>query len=132
MAAALPVAQELAADRVALSAVGVEALGGALLKVGSAYGSGTDLPLAIGAFGALDARLDQLLGEPVPVLGPSPWSLTPLLVVLVGSPVLCLVLPLPIALVGCVLPAGLLCAHAGRRLLWGAAPPRQTRHPTLR
>jgi Zn-dependent protease with chaperone function len=107
MAQALPVTQELAADRVALAAVGADALGSALLKVGSTLEGVSDLPLAIGAFGALDARIDQLLGAPVPALGPSPWSLLPLGGVLVVSPLLCLLLPLPVALIGCaVLAAG--------------------------
>lgn len=117
MALALPVAQELAADRVAISAVGTDALGSALLKIGDALGSLPDLPLAIGAFSALDARIDQLLGVPVPSLCPSPWSLLPVMAVLVVSPALCVVLPLPAALLGCgVLASGLL-VHTGRRIL---------------
>jgi Zn-dependent protease with chaperone function len=116
-ATSMLVAQELAADRVALAAVGADALGGALLKVGSLPGSQPDHPLAIGAFGPIDARLDQLLGAALPAPAPSLWSLWPLVTVMVVSPVLCVVLPLPAALLGCAaLVVGLL-VFAGRRHL---------------
>jgi Zn-dependent protease with chaperone function len=65
-AVTVPLTQELAADRAALAAVGAGALGGALLKVGSALGSVQDLPLNIVAFGLIDARIDQLLGGEQP------------------------------------------------------------------
>ncbi len=77
-AATLPATQELAADRAALAAIGADALAGALLKVGAA-GSAPRGPLvAIGAFSdaeLADARIGQLLGEPVPRLSPAPRTL---------------------------------------------------------
>jgi hypothetical protein len=71
----------------------------------------------VGAFGALDARIDQLLGVPVPPLLPSPRSVLPLVAILVASPVLCVVLPLPAGVVGCGVLAVSLLAQAGRRCL---------------
>jgi Zn-dependent protease with chaperone function len=95
LAAVVPVAQELAADRVVLAAVGAQALGGALLKLGDALGPLRDRGLALGPFGAVDARLAQVLGEPVPPLSPSVRSVVLTLVGLGASPFLCL---LPLAL----------------------------------
>src|SRR5438105_15750824 len=77
MAMALPLRQELVADRVALAAVGAEALGGALLKVGEALGPLHSATVAIGAFSMLDARIDQLLGIPVSPPSPSPRAVLP-------------------------------------------------------
>jgi Zn-dependent protease with chaperone function len=94
VATALPLRQELAADRVALAAVGAEALGGALLKVGEALGPLEGTTLAIGAFSMLDARIDQLLGVPVPPPSPSPRVVLPVVSVLVLSPLVCMLLPL--------------------------------------
>ena len=94
MAARLSLAQELAADRVALAAVGPEALGGALFKVGDALGPLEGQVVAVGAFSALDARIDQLLGVPQPALSPSSRTVLPALVALLLSPLFCVVLPL--------------------------------------
>jgi Zn-dependent protease with chaperone function len=94
LAMALPLRQELAADRVALAAVGAEALGGALLKVGEALGPLEGTTLAIGAFSMLDARIDQLLGVPVAPPSPSPRVVLPVVSVLVLSPLVCMLLPL--------------------------------------
>ena len=77
-AATLPAAQELAADRAVLAVIGADALAGALLKVGAAGGARRGPLVAIGAFSdaeLADARIGQLLGEPVPRLSPSPRPL---------------------------------------------------------
>ncbi len=94
MAAALPTAQELAADRAVLATVGAEPLGGALLKVGDALAPLHGQALAVGAFSALDARIDQLLGTPVPSPSPAPKVLLSIMPLVVLSPVLCAILPL--------------------------------------
>jgi hypothetical protein len=93
MAAALPVAQELATDRLVIEALGMEALGGALLKVGDAHGPLRARQVAIGAFSAVDARLDQLLGASTPTSLPTPVAWLPAAALVVGSPILCLALP---------------------------------------
>ena len=106
IAHAVPLAQELAADRAVLAAVGPEALSGALLKVGDALDSlqepsagpnTREWQLAIGAFSAIDARIDQILGAPIPgQLGAAGTALPLLVVVLLASgPLLCLLLPFP-------------------------------------
>jgi BlaR1 peptidase M56 len=103
---ALPLAQELAADRAVLAAVGPEALSGALLKVGNALDTIRDVPggpspqdwrLAVGAFSAIDARIDQILGAPVPRQPGAGSMMLPLLVLvlLASGPLLCLLLPFP-------------------------------------
>ena len=77
-AATLPAAQELAADRAVLATIGADALAGALLKVGAAGGARRGPLVAIGAFSdaeLADARIGQLLGEPVPRRSPSPRTL---------------------------------------------------------
>jgi Zn-dependent protease with chaperone function len=124
MAMALPLRQELAADRVALAAVGAEALGGALLKVGEALGPLHGTTLAIGAFSMLDARIDQLLGVPVSPPSPSPRVVLPVVSVLVLSPLVCLLLPLLWYMaLGPFLPRG-----AGERHREGAGA--RGRHPS--
>ncbi len=66
LAAALPVAQELAADQAVLREQGRDGLGWALLAITAAQGAALDrLPLVAGIGGALDARLDQISGMPV-------------------------------------------------------------------
>ena len=78
LAATLPAAQELAADRAVLAAMGADALAGALLKVGDAGGALRGSLVAVGAFSDAewaDARIGQLLGEPAPRLSPSPRTL---------------------------------------------------------
>ncbi len=78
LAATLPAAQELAADRAVLSTIGADALACALLKVGAAGGAPRGPLVAVGAFSdaeLADARIGQLLGEPVPRLSPSPRTL---------------------------------------------------------
>jgi hypothetical protein len=103
---AVPLAQELAADRAVLEAVGPEALSGALLKVGDALdslqtpemGSNTqDWRLAVGAFSAIDARIDQILGAPIPGQASAASMVLPalVLVLLASGPLLCLLLPFP-------------------------------------
>lgn len=94
MAAALPIAQELAADRAVMDAVGAEPLGRALLKVGDGLGPLRGQVVAVGAFSALDARIDQLLGTPVAPPLPSPAALWPLIPLLLASFFLCALLPL--------------------------------------
>ncbi len=77
-AATMPAAQELAADRAVLAAIGADALARALLKVGAAGGALRGPLVAVGAFSdaeLADARIGQLLGEPVPRLSPSPRTL---------------------------------------------------------
>jgi hypothetical protein len=110
MAQAVPLAQELAADRDVLAAVGPVALSGALLKVGDALDAlqvppsephTQDWWLAVGAFSAIDARIDQILGAPIPSqLGMADMAL-PLLVLglLASGPLLCFLLPFPMAVV---------------------------------
>lgn len=98
LAAAVPVTQELAADRAVLAAVGTQALGGALLKLGDALGPLRDPGLALGPFGAVDARLSQVLGEPLPPLAPSVRVVVLTLVALCASPFLCLLPVLSLAL----------------------------------
>jgi Zn-dependent protease with chaperone function len=106
IAGAVSVAQELAADRAVLEAVGPEALSGALLKVGDALDALQEAPaepgiqeqpLAIGAFSAIDARIDQILGAPIPGQLRSVSMALPLLVLalLASGPLFCLLLPLP-------------------------------------
>jgi Zn-dependent protease with chaperone function len=106
IAHAVPLAQELAADRAVLAAVGPEALSGALLKVGDALdslqappkGSNTqDWRLAVGAFSAIDIRIDQILGAPIPGQPGAAGIALPLLVLvlLASGPLLCLLLPFP-------------------------------------
>ncbi|HVA92253.1 MAG TPA: M56 family metallopeptidase [Chloroflexota bacterium] len=90
IAAAVPVAQELAADRSVIQALGVEALGRALLKVGDGQGFLLGQELAIGAFSAVDARLDQLLGEAPCAELPSSRALLPAAGLLLLSPAICL------------------------------------------
>lgn len=115
MAEVLPLAQELAADRLALSAVGAEALGGALLKLGNALGPLHGQAIAVGAFSALDARIDQLLGAPPPALSPSPKAVVPAVSLLLLSPLFCVLLPLLwcVALVPAIL--GIVGQHARHR-----------------
>jgi len=93
LAAAMPLAQELAADRAVLSTVGVEALGGALLKIGDALGPLRGQVVAVGAFSMLDARINQILGVPIASPAPSPRALLPLVSVFALSPFLCVLLP---------------------------------------
>lgn len=93
MAALAPMAQELAADRAALAAVGPEALSGALFKVGDGLGPLHGQTVAVGAFSALDARIDQILGAPVPPLSPSPRTVLAAVSLLLLSPLLCVLLP---------------------------------------
>jgi hypothetical protein len=90
IAALLPVDQELSADRAALAAVEAQALAGALLKLGDALGPLRDPRLVIGPFGAADARMAQLLGEPVPVDSPFARTALPALLCLSLTPFLCL------------------------------------------
>lgn len=94
VAAQAPLAQELAADRAAIAAVGPAALGTALLKVGEGLGPLHGQELAVGAFSAQDARIDQLLGAPLPLLSPLPRTIMPTACVVLLSPLLCLLLPL--------------------------------------
>lgn len=94
LAAMLPVLQELAADRGALTAVDTDALAGALLKIGEALGPLQRTGMAIGAFSALDARIDQLLGAPPPRLPLSPRVALLAVVALLLSPFCCLSAPL--------------------------------------
>ncbi len=140
-AATLPAAQELAADRAVLTAIGADALAGALLKVGDAGGALRGPLVAVGAFsdaelgGALrgplvavgafsdaelaDARIGQLLGEPVPRLSPSPRTL------LAASATLGLVATLAalVPLLWCmVLAPALMGIAAGRRPTGGREP----------
>ena len=78
LATTLPAAQELAADRSVLAAIGADALAGALLKVNAAGGTPRGPLVAVGAFSdaeLADARIDQLLGAPVPRLSPAPRTL---------------------------------------------------------
>jgi Zn-dependent protease with chaperone function len=109
-AEAVATAQELAADRDAMAAVGADALGSALLKVGDALGPLHGRGAAIGAFSTIDARIDQLLGIPPPRLSPAPAAISVALVVLLLSPLLCLLLPL----VWCVIPASVVLTLASR------------------
>ncbi|MGH2387449.1 MAG: M56 family metallopeptidase [Chloroflexota bacterium] len=63
LARALPQAQELAADRSVIAAGQRSALGRALIVMFSAMGDRpSPAPLALGMSGALDARMDQLVG----------------------------------------------------------------------
>ena len=94
MAALAPLAQELAADRAVLATVGPDALSGALIKIGDALGPLHGQAVAVGAFSALDARIDQILGAPVPPLSPSPRAILPAVALLLLSPLLCALLPL--------------------------------------
>lgn len=94
MAAALPIAQELAADRAVMAAVGTEPLGRALLKVGDGLGTLQGHTMAVGAFSALDARIDQLLGVPLPPLSPAPTTLLPLIPLLALGILFCAMHPL--------------------------------------
>jgi Zn-dependent protease with chaperone function len=110
VAAAVAVEQELAADRDALAVVGVDALGGALLKVGDALGPLHGHGAAIGAFSTIDARIDQLLGAP-PRLSPPPRTIPAALVVLLLSPLFCVLLPL----LWCLIPASAVLTLAGRQ-----------------
>src|ERR671937_637419 len=110
-AAAVATAQELAADRDALAAVGADALGGALLKVGDALGPLRGHGAAIGAFSTIDARIDQLLGVPPPRLSPAPTAIPAALAVLLLSPLFCVLLPL----LWCVIPASAVLTLAGRQ-----------------
>lgn len=89
LAATLPLAQELAANRDALAAVGAEAVAGALLKVGGALGPLRNVDAPIMAFGAVDARIDQLLGEPPPPLASSLAIAVSVMALLILSPFLC-------------------------------------------
>ncbi len=89
LAATLPLAQELAADRDALAAVGTEAVAGALLKVGEALGPVRNVDAPIMAFGAVDARIDQLLGEPPPQIASSLAVAASVMALLILSPFLC-------------------------------------------
>ncbi len=98
LAASVPVAQELAADRSVLAAVDTRALGGALLKLGDALSPLPDPGLALGPFGAVDARLAQVLGEDVPPLAPSTRMVVLTLAGLGVSPFLCLLPVLALAL----------------------------------
>ncbi len=95
LAAALPVALELQADRAVIKALGMEALGRALLKVGDAHIVLHGPDLAVGAFSAIDARLDQLLGKSAPAPVSNPLALFSTLVLPVAGPVLCLEFSLP-------------------------------------
>ena len=90
LATSMPLAQELAADRSALAAGGTQALGGALLKLGDPRGPLRDPGLALGPFSAADARLAQVLGDPVLPPSPSVRRVLPLLLGLAASPLLCL------------------------------------------
>src|SRR5919199_500453 len=112
-AEAVATAQELAADRDALAAVGADALGGALLKVGDALGPLHGRGAAIGAFSTNDARIDQLFGVPPPRLSPSPTAISAALAVLLLSPLFCVLLPL----LWCVIPATAVLMLAGRHWL---------------
>ncbi len=120
-AATLPAAQELAADRAVLTAIGADALAGALLKVGDAGGARRGPLVAVGAFSdaeLADARIGQLLGESVPRLSPSPRTL------LAASATLGLVATLAalVPLLWCmVLAPALMGIAAGRRPV-GYAP----------
>lgn len=109
IAEAAPLAQELAADRVVLATVGTEALSGALLKIGDVLGTLEQAPtesgnrrrlLAVGAFGSIDARIDQILGEPIPRQRGAASMVQPLLVLalLASGPLLCVLLPFPASL----------------------------------
>jgi hypothetical protein len=124
IADAVPLAQELAADRAVLASVGPEALSGALLKVGDALDTLRDVPggpssqewrLAVGAFSAIDARIDQILGAPVPGQPNAASMLLPLLVLalLASGPLLCLLLPFPTPIVWV---GGVLMAASWKRL----------------
>jgi Zn-dependent protease with chaperone function len=92
IAAATPMAQELAADRSVILALGVDVLGRALLKVGDGKMSLSGQELAIGAFSAVDARLDQLLGEGPCTELPTARALLPAAGLLLLSPAFCLLL----------------------------------------
>lgn len=74
-----------------LAAVGAEALAGALLTNGDALGPLRGQAVSVGGFSALDARMDQLLGDPVPPASPTPKAALPVLSALVLSPLLCTV-----------------------------------------
>jgi len=120
IAEALPLLQELTADRAVLAAVGPTALSGALLKVGDTLATleqrpagprPSSQPLAAGAFSVIDARMDQLLGVPAARhLGRAICMLLGiLLILLVSGPLLCLLLPFPAPLIwlsGVLLTAG--------------------------
>ncbi|PWT75119.1 MAG: hypothetical protein C5B60_05785 [Chloroflexi bacterium] len=121
---AVPLAQELSADRAVLAAVGPEALSGALLKVGDAFDTLQAVPatsshqerqIAIGAFSAIDARIDQILGTPIPGQAGAASIVLPalVLVLLASGPLLCLLLPFPTPLFWA---AGVLAAVYWRRL----------------
>lgn len=90
LAAAVPLAQELAADRVALAAVRAEALATALLKVGDALGPLRGQVVAVGAFSTLDVRIDQLLGDPVMPMPSTARVVMPVLAAFLVSPWFCL------------------------------------------
>ena len=90
LATSMSLAQELAADRSALADGGTQALGGALLKLGDPRGPLRDPGLALGPFSAADARLAQVLGDPVLPPSPSVRRVLPLLLGLAASPLLCL------------------------------------------
>ena len=91
LATVLPLTQELAADRAVLSAVGAEALATALLKIGDALGPLQGQPVAVGGFSALNARIDQLLGDSPPLVPSSSKAVLTVLATLVVSPLLCTV-----------------------------------------
>jgi beta-lactamase regulating signal transducer with metallopeptidase domain len=65
LAATLPVAQELAADRAVIRAGARDALGRALLTIVEGNGALEMPALATGMVSCLDARIDQLTGAPV-------------------------------------------------------------------
>ncbi len=122
LAAALPVAQELRADRAALTTVGADALAGALLKVGEALGPARGLDVAVGAFGALDARIDQLLGDAPTVPAPSSHAIAAIAalgVALVGIALLAALIP---PLWCLALATSLVWIEGGRRAPRGRAP----------
>jgi hypothetical protein len=91
LATALPLTQELAADRAVLAAVGAEALATALLKIGDALGPLQGHSAAIGGFSTLDARIDQLLGDAPAPMPSSYKAVMTVLATLILSPLLCTV-----------------------------------------
>jgi len=119
LAAAVPVAQELRADRAVLTSVGADALAGALLKVGEAPGPVHGRDVAVGAFGALDARIDQLLGGAPTAPTLSSCAVAMVGVTLVGVALLAALVP-PLWCVA--LAATLVGTARGRRVLRGRAP----------
>ena len=95
-----------------LAAVGAEALAGALLKIGDALGPLRGQAVSVGGFSALNARMDQLLGDPMPPTSPTLEAVLPVVSALILSPLLCTIGTL------------LWYVVLGPSLLWGLRPGR--------